>query len=556
MTKRIFRAIYMVALGVFLASAVLFMDVLYGYFSGVQREQLRTQVNLAAQGAAHEGIRYFDGLPDGDCRITWIAPDGSVLYDNRSDSAGMENHLQREEIRQALSTGSGESARYSETLLERSIYTARRLPDGSVLRLSAAQNTLLTLILGMLPPVSLIFAGALALALALAARLSREIVRPLNELDLDNPSPSGGYRELAPLLQRLAAQQRQIRKQTGELGQMRSEFEAVTTGMAEGIVLLNEKQVILSINPAAARLFETDGSCVGKYLLALNRSLALQELLQRAGEGTHSERIMDLGGGRYQVDASPVFSGGLVSGAVLLLLDVTEKEKAGQMRREFTANVSHELKTPLQTISGSAELMASGLVKPEDLPAFSRQIYAEAQRLIRLVEDILRLSRLDEGAGGLNREEADLYALAKEAVEALRPEAEAAGIRVELRGESAVLCGVPQLLYGILYNLCDNGIKYNRRGGTVSVLVEPEAVGVRLTVSDTGTGIPPEHQERVFERFYRVDKGRSKETGGTGLGLSIVKHAARLHGASVALRSEAGRGTSITVSFPQNPAGL
>lgn len=555
MTRRIFRSICAVAPGIFLASAALFTGVLYSYFSGLQLGQLRVQASLAAQGAAREGVRYFDGLEAGDLRITWIGADGAVLYDSRSDSAGMENHLQREEIRQALSMGTGESVRYSETLLERSVYTARRLPDGTVLRLSVGHSTLLTLILGMLLPAGAIFAAALAASMALAARLSREIVRPLNELELDDPLRGGGYPELAPLLQRLAAQQRQIRAQAGALRQMRSEFEAVTTGMAEGILLLNEKQVILSINPAAARLFGTDASCAGKYLTAVTRCLALQELLQRAGEGERAEQIMELGGRRYQVNASPVFSEGLASGTVLLLLDVTEKERAGQMRREFTANVSHELKTPLHTISGSAELMAGGLVAAADLPKFSRRIYTEAQRMIRLVEDIISLSRLDEGGYDLLWEQVDLYALAAEAAEALRPGAEAAGVRLELRGEPAALYGVRQMLCGAVYNLCDNAVKYNRRGGSVVVAVEPAEDEVRLTVSDTGIGIPPEHQDRIFERFYRVDKSHSKETGGTGLGLSIVKHAARLHGAAIDLRSEAGRGTSVTLRFMKKPKG-
>lgn len=551
MTKRIFQSICIAVFSVFFASAILFMGVLYEYFSRIRYDQLEMQTNLAAQGVTNEGAGYFEGLDVEDYRITWIAADGTVLYDSRTDFAGMENHLEREEIRQAFSEGIGRSSRYSVTLMERSLYCAKRLPDGTVLRLSIAQSTLLTLFLGMFQPICIIFAIALGLSLVLAFRLSKGIVKPLNELNLDEPLSNEGYDELAPLLRRIAAQQRQIRLQGDELRQKQSEFETVTTGMAEGIVLLNEKKIILGINPAAVRLFETDASCVGKYILSVNRSLELQELLQKAGDGRHAEMVLELGSGKYQLDASPVFSDGLVSGVVLLMLDVTEKEKSEQMRREFTANVSHELKTPLHTISGCAELLAKGMVKPEDVEDFSARIYAEAQRMIRLVEDIIRLSHLDEGAEDMKREEVDLYMLAGETVQTLLPEAEAAGIQLDLCGGPAAVYGIKQLLSVMLYNLCDNAIKYNRRGGSVSVMIRNEEDGVKLAVSDTGIGIPAEHQERIFERFYRVDKSHSKEIGGTGLGLSIVKHGAKLHDAAIEVHSVLGSGTTITILFPK-----
>lgn len=550
MTKRIFKSICIVAVSVFLSSVILFMGVLYDYFANIQRRQLRMQTDLAAQGAANEGIAYFEGLDVTDYRITWIDTDGAVLYDSRSDSAEMENHLEREEIRQALLEGVGESSRYSITLLERSVYCARRLPDGTVLRLSIAQNTLLTLILGMMQPICSIFAIVLIVALVLASRLSKAIVKPLNELNLDDPLKNDGYDEVAPLLKRIAAQQRQIRRQGEELRQKQSEFEAVTTGMAEGIVLLNEKKIILSINPAAMRLFGVDRSCMGRYLLAVNRSLELQELLQKAGDGEHAEMRMELAGGVYQLDASPVFSDGLVSGVVLLMLDVTEKEKAEQMRREFTANVSHELKTPLHTISGSAELMTNRMVKQEDVPVFAGRIYAEAQRMIRLVEDIIRLSHLDEGADDMKWEDIDLYMLAEETVQVLLPEAQTAGIQIDLCGDPAIVYGVRQLLWSIVFNLCDNAIKYNHRDGSVLVTVESEENRVILAVADSGIGIPARHQERIFERFYRVDKSHSKAIGGTGLGLSIVKHAAKLHNAMIEVHSVVDGGTTIKVYFP------
>ena len=549
MTKRIFRSICLAALGVFLSSAVLFMGVVYDYFSGVQHDQLRMQTQLAAQGAANEGSRYFEGLEVEGFRITWIGAKGEVLYDSASDSAEMENHMERDEIREAFAGGSGESSRYSVTLLERAIYCAERLPDGTVLRLSMAPNTPLTLFLGILQPVCIVFAVAVLLSLFLAFRLSRAIVKPLNELDLDQPLMNQEYEEIAPLLKRMSQQQRQIRKQREELRRRQSEFETVTTGMAEGIVLLNGNKVILSINPAALRLFGTDRSCEGKYILSVNRSLQLQELLQKAGDGRHAEMVMELNGGTYQLAASPVFSEGLVSGVVLLMLDVTEKEKAEQLRREFTANVSHELKTPLHTISGSAELMAEGMVRNEDIPVFSRRIYAESQRMIRLVEDIIRLSHLDEGAGDMKWEEMDLHALAEENINVLMPEAKKRGIQVDLAGETVWVRGIRQLVSGIFYNLIDNAIKYNHREGSVRVTVEAERAGASVCVADTGIGIPAEHQERIFERFYRVDKSHSKEIGGTGLGLSIVKQAAKLHGAAIQVDSIVGEGTAIKIHF-------
>ena len=549
MTKRIFRSICMAAFSVFFASVILFLGALYDHFTGEQRDQLKMQTALAAQGVTNEGIGYFEGLDVSDYRITWIGMDGAVLYDSRSDLTGMENHLEREEIRQAFAEGIGESTRYSDTLLERTIYCARRLPDGTVLRLSIAQRTVLRLIFGMLQPICVIFAAALLLALALAARLSKGIVKPLNELNLNDPQSNDGYEELAPLLSRICTQQRQIRKQEEELRRRQNEFDAVTNGMAEGIVLLDSKNIILSMNPAAMRLFAADRSCVGKYLLAVNRSLELQELLQRAGEGEHAEMIMPWSGGIYQFDSSPVFSDGLVSGIVLLLLDVTEKEKAGQMRREFTANVSHELKTPLHTISASAELMAGGMVKQEDMAGFSERIYAEAQRMIRLVEDIIRLSHLDEGTVDSKKEQVDLYDMASEIVQSFLPQAEKSGIRIELCGHPTVIFGIRQLIQSIFYNLIDNAIKYNCRGGSVIVTISGTQDDSILSVTDTGIGIPAEHKERIFERFYRVDKSHSREIGGTGLGLSIVKHAAKLHNAEIEVQSSVGQGTTITVHF-------
>lgn len=551
MTKRIFRTIFFVTISVFIASVLLFMTVLYDYFSGVEQNQLRIQLELASQGVMNEGQKYFDGLESQDYRITWIGTDGSVLFDSASDANDMENHFEREEVKEALSEGYGESSRCSSTLTERYLYSAKRLPDGTVIRLAVTQNSLLVLTLGMLQPICVIFAVAIVLSAFLASRLSKKIVKPLNELNLDKPLDNDGYDELSSLLRRIDMQQKEIRQQKEELKRKQSEFEAVTGGMAEGIILLNQKGTILSINRAASKLLDTDSFAVGEDILSVNRSLKLTELLHKAEDGKHAEAVMEFGSGKYQLAASPVVTNNEVIGIVVLILDVTEKEKAEQMRREFTANVSHELKSPLHTISGCAELLSNGMVKQENITDFSKRIYTETGRMIRLVEDIIKLSHLDEGADDMKREKTDLFALAGRVVTALIAEAQKVEVSLELSGESAVLCGIPQLLESIIYNLCDNAIKYNKKNGSVSVTVKNEGEFVILTVSDTGIGIPKEHRERIFERFYRVDKSHSKEIGGTGLGLSIVKHAARLHNAEIELQSAVNGGTAVTVKFPQ-----
>ena len=551
MKKHIFRSICFVAISVFLASLVLIMGVLYDYFSRTQQTQLRAQTQLAAQAVEHEGMAYFDGLSLDKTRVTWIAADGSVLYDSQTNADTMENHLDRTEVQQALATGTGESSRYSSTLMERQLYAAQRLSDGTVIRLSGAHLSLPSLALMMIQPILIAAAIAVVLALVLAMRLAKRIVKPLNELDLDNPKENRGYEELQPLLDRVDSQQRQLKWQETELKRKQSEFETATDNMSEGVVLLNEQGIILSINKAASRLLSVSKYCVGKDILLLNNSFALQELLRQAKGGAHCETAMQLDGTDYQLNASPVMSDGAVTGIALLIFDISEKEKAEQMRREFTANVSHELKTPLHAISGYAELLQNGMVKPEDTEKFSGRIYAEAQRMIALVDDIINLSHLDEGTGDTKREEVDLYALAEEVMRILQPAAEEAKVTLSLTGGPAMMTGVPTLLHGIIYNLCDNAIKYNRVNGSVSIRISQTDSAAVLSVSDTGIGIPEEHTQRVFERFYRVDKSHSKEVGGTGLGLSIVKHAAKLHHAIIELHSVVDGGTTVTVTFPK-----
>lgn len=551
MTKRIFRSIFLVAAVVLLAAFVLITGVLYEYFSNNQMSQLTAQAQLAAQGVEQAGADYFSGLDETGYRITWIAADGTVLYDSDAEADMMENHSEREEVREALENGSGESVRYSTTLMERQLYAAERLSDGTVIRLSGAQYTVLTLVLGMLQPLIVILAAAIGLSLWLASRLSKRIVRPLNELDPDKPEKIEAYEELRPLTEKLCSQQRQLRAQEEELQRKRGEFEAASGNMIEGLVLLNEQGEVLSINRAAMRLLGVGRGCTGRQMPVPEGFGELSGLLKKALGGEHGDISLTIGEGSYQIYASPVMSNDKTAGAVLLFIDTTEKQGAEQMRREFTANVSHELKTPLHTISGCAELLANGMVKPEDVPRFSLRIQSEAKRMIALVDDIIKLSHLDEGAEDMRREETDLYSLAMDTVRSLTPAAREAGVSLELSGESAVINGVPQLLGGIIYNLCDNAIKYNRRGGSVAVTVADGPDAARLTVSDTGIGIPPEQQERIFERFYRVDKSHSKEVGGTGLGLSIVKHAAKLHNAVISMHSVPGEGTEIKVEFPK-----
>ncbi len=551
MTKRIFRSICIVAIVVLLASITLIMGILYDYFSDIQMSQLQIQAELAGQGVSIDGTSYFIGLDTSEYRITWIDSDGTVIFDSDADAASMENHLEREEIQEALETGHGESSRFSTTLMVEQLYAAERLDNGTVIRVSGTQYTLLNLIINMLSQIVIIALITIGVSLFLAFRLSKNIVQPLNELDLDKPTKNKPYDELSPLLERIGSQQEQLMLQAAELQQKKDEFETATRNMSEGLICLNEKGVILSINTSAENLFSTDDSCIGKNILLLNNSYDMQEVLYRAIEGEHTERIIPLNGANYQIIASPAISNDTVSGISILILNMTEKEKAEQIRREFTANVSHELKTPLHAISGYAELLSNGIVKEEDVPKFSSQIYSETKRLIALVEDIIKLSHLDEDTSDMKREIVDLYSLADLTVRNLSSTANEVGITITLSGSSAPMRGIPQLLGGIIYNLCDNAIKYNKENGAVKVAVTNDTDSIILTVADTGIGIPPEDQERIFERFYRVDKSHSKEVGGTGLGLSIVKHSAKLHNAQVQLESALNKGTTITVTFPK-----
>ena len=549
MTKKIFQSILLVAGCVLLASLLIIMGFLYDYFGGVEENQLRDELSLAAAAVEDGGTDYLSQLTADRCRLTWIAADGSVLYDTKTDAESLENHASRAEVSQALATGTGESTRYSSTLMEKTMYYAQLLDDGTVLRISISRATVGMIAVGMIQPLLIVLIVALILSGLLARRLSRRIVDPLNSLDLEHPLDNDAYEELSPLLKRIHRQHVEIQTQLRELREKTDEFTQITGSMREGLVLLDEHGSILSINAAAQALFGADAQCVGRDFLTIERSHEISATIQTAVTDGHSEVRAERAGRVYQFDISRITSDGKLLGTVILAFDNTEQEFAERNRREFTANVSHELKTPLQGIIGSAELIENGMVKPEDLPRFVGHIHAEAARLVTLIDDIIRLSQLDEG-DAMPTEPVDLLAVSQEAAETLQDAAAARDVTVSVTGQPAVIPGVRRLLYEVVYNLCDNAIKYNRDGGRVDVTVAADADGSSITVADTGIGIAPEHQGRVFERFYRVDKSHSKASGGTGLGLSIVKHAVQYHHGRIELESTPGTGTTIRAVFP------
>ena len=550
MTKKIFHSILLVAGTVLLASLLVILGCLYEYFGSIEKKQLGDELELAAVAVERGGEDYLSSISSERYRLTWIASDGTVLYDTVTDAESLENHADREEVRQAREYGEGESTRYSSTLLQKTMYCAERLADGSVLRISISRATAGVLLVGMVQPILVVVILAFILSAVLARRISRRIVQPLNELDLERPLDNDAYEELSPLLGRINRQHHQIDEQMIELERQRMEFSQITDSMREGLVLLDEKECVLSINPAACRLFSADERCVGQDFLTIDRSHDIRLAIADAMAQGHGEACAERGGCVWQFDVSRIASGNTAVGAVLLAFDITDRETAEQNRREFTANVSHELKTPLQGIIGSAELLENGMVKQEDVPRFVGHIRKEAQRLVTLIGDIIRLSQLDEG-DEMPREAVDLLALSQEAANDLQAAAGQKNVSVSVEGESARVSGVRRLLYEVIYNLCDNAIKYNVEGGSVKVTAGEKDGKAFVSVADTGIGIAPEHQSRIFERFYRVDKSHSKASGGTGLGLSIVKHAVQYHHGTVELKSEEGKGTTISVLLPK-----
>lgn len=553
MTRKIFQSIIAVVISVLLLSLALITGVLYNHFETTMLDQLRTTAQFAEQGVEQEGMAYFDSLHAKNCRVTWIAADGTVKYDNRSNPKTMENHADRQEVREAMENDSGTSVRRSSTLSEHTMYYAKRLSDGTVLRLSMSQRSVLFLMGGMLSPLVFIFLAACLLAGVLSYRVSKKIVKPLSEIDLKHPEQVETYDELSPFLQRIAAQNREIDARMAEIRKQQQEFSMITENMSEGLFVVDRNYQILSYNKSAMQIFGMDPGQEHENLLAVNRSEGFRNAVDSALKGRHTQENLELNGRVYQIIANavcqPDFAEDMV-GAVILVLDVTEKEAQEQYRREFTANVSHELKTPLTSISGIAEIIRNGIVKPEDIPHFAGKIYDESQRLITLIGDIIKLSRLDENQVPMERETVDMLEMARDVVQQLSSVARKSGVTLVANGSHGQVQGVRQVLGEMVYNLCENAVKYNRAGGRVWVDVQQVADHVVLRVKDTGIGIPAAEQGRIFERFYRVDKSHSKAVGGTGLGLSIVKHGAALHHATISVSSEPEQGTEITLTFP------
>ena len=533
---------------VLLASLVLATSFLHSYFNKSQVDQLKEELSLVATSVDKAGIEYFENFDSSIFRFTLVSPDGAVLYDSQANQDEMDNHLEREEISEALKDGNGSSARYSSTLTEKTFYEAKRLENGDVLRISVSQVTVGALILGMLPAICAIILISIVVAVIMSNKMATSIVKPLNELDLDHPANNNVYEELTPILTKLNKQHKQIERQIALLKEKSDELNQITSSMNEGLVLLDAKGYILSMNVAAKRLFGIEHIPVGRDFLTVDRSTDMNRAIRKAYEVKHSEFREARNGNEYQFILNRTESDGKTIGLVILCLDVTETAFAERNRKEFTANVSHELKTPLQSIIGSAELLENGLVKPEDTGRFIGNIKTEAQRLVSLINDIIRLSQLDEDAE-IATEPVDLLGIANEVVEVLSVSAAKRQIEVSIDGDHCIINGIRRYLYEIIYNLCDNAIRYNKEGGKVNISIKEDEGNTVLTVSDTGIGIPPEHHSRIFERFYRVDKSHSKETGGTGLGLSIVKHAVAYHKGRVTLDSVPNEGTKITITF-------
>ena len=549
MIKKIFRSTLLANFLVLLASLALIMGALYRYFTQVQMEQLQTQTALAAKGISAEGVDYFDGLKTASTRITWVDNTGKVLYDTESDAQTMENHGDRQEIKDALETGYGESSRYSSTLTQTSLYIAQRLDNGTVVRLSVTQHSIILLLLGLLPTLLVIVLVVVGLSVLTARYTAKRLVQPLNQLDLDAPLENPAYEEISPLLRRIDHQQKELGHQEQLLLQRKGEFDTIISKIREGMVLLDKDGQIISMNPAAQSLLQTDESSIGKEILELVRNLQLHQLIEEGVAGRKGDTIFNVDQTTYKVLARPVISEDQLTGMVLLFFDVTDQWQAEQMRREFTANVSHELKTPLHIISGYSEMLRNQLVSEDDVQVFAQKIYTESQRMVQLVEDIIHLSLLDESPQ-IAMEALDLYQLAQESLESLSGKASQKQIALHLKGEEAQIQGNRALLSSVIYNLCDNAITYNQPKGDVYVTIRQQAKDVVLEVRDTGIGIPKEEGDRIFERFYRVDKSRSKKVGGTGLGLSIVKHALKCHGATIQVDSQVDKGTRMTVTFP------
>lgn len=546
MTKKIFRTTLSASLGIVLVTILMIMGFLYNYFNHIQREQLRTQTALASQGISFEGKDYFENLKTSNVRITWVDNKGQVLYDTQSDAKHMKNHANRQEIKEAIKSGYGESTRWSATLTEKSIYAAQRLNNGTIVRLSVAQQTIFYLLLGMISPLAIIILLAIILSVLIARYIAKKVSEPLNNIDLDHPLSNDSYEEITPLLRRLDSHQAKIQHQKLLLQKRQKEFDTIISKIKEGMILLDDQARIVSINAEALKLFQINDDWHGRFMMEVSRDLTLKDLIDQGLKGKKKEANIGIENNHYRVLVRPTTDNNRVTGLVVLLFDVTDQLQMEQLQREFTANVSHELKTPLHVISGYSELLANQMVPNEEVPQFAAKIHKESKRLVKLVEDIINLSHLDEQEK-LPQETVNLYDLTQKVLEGLQAKADKKHIQINFNGEEAILRGNPVLLNSLVYNLCDNAITYNHEKGQVNVTLKNSPDTITLEVSDTGLGIAEKDKKRIFERFYRVDKSRSKIVGGTGLGLSIVKSALDFHNGSIKVDSHLGQGTTMTV---------
>lgn len=551
MTKKIFKSIMFVCALVLAVGLAAVMGILYSNFDGQMRKELSKEAAYLAYGVEQQGLNYLKNIKDKSARITYIDQDGTVLFDNEADVSEMKNHSDRTEFQKAEKYGAGESSRYSDTLSEKTIYYALRLKDGTVLRVSGTQDSVLALVENLIFPLCGLLCLMLILSGIMASAISKRIVKPINELDLESPEENLIYEELSPLLSKIHRQNREIQNQLELAKQQQEEFALITENMQEGLIVIDKYTMILSANSSAWNLFHMDRVCQGESVYCLDREEEFRHAIEQVLSGEHTELVLKLNGSDIQLIANPVIRDKKTEGAVVLLVNVTEKLERESLRREFSANVSHELKTPLTSISGFAEIMQGGLVKNEDIPKFAGRIYKESQRLLQLVEDVIQISQLDEEKTSYVWEPVDVYQVCKNAFESLKEKAKRLNVHLYICGERMKMEAVRTLLEEAIYNVCDNAIKYNRNDGSVSVFLTQIAQEIQIVVKDTGVGIPKEDQDRVFERFYRVDKSHSKEIGGTGLGLSIVKHAVGALKGSVMLRSEEGNGTEICMKFPK-----
>jgi len=550
MIKKIFRSSFFTSMLILLMSFCLTFGVLFGYFEVQMFKELESEAGYISYGIKNDGINYITGFNEKGKRITLVSQDGTVLADTSADAETLENHADREEIAAALKNGKGTSSRYSDTLTQKTLYYAEKLEDGNVLRVSTTQNSVVVLLLGLMQPLIIIIVIGLIISFFLSYRVSKSITKPINELDLDNPTANETYEELTPLLKKMSAQKKTIDKQIKEAKQKQEEFKLITENMSEGLLIIDKEENVLSYNRAAVRLLEIS-DVKGSSVLAFNRSKGFRNVVEKALKGERAESDITHDKNTYNLIANPVYESNKIIGAVIVIIDITESVKREQLRQEFTSNVSHELKTPLTSISGFAEMMKSGGVEEATVIDFSTSIYDEAQRLITLVSDIMKLSELDEGVIPFEKEQVDLYELSKDIAKRLAPVADKRNVSINVIGNTAYAAGTKKILDEMIYNLCDNAIKYNKEGGTVDVIVNQAGGKTSVTVRDTGIGIPASEQNRVFERFYRVDKSHSKLVGGTGLGLAIVKHGVLYHDAIISLESTEGKGTSVTITFAE-----